>query len=702
MTAHAAWCMLDNMRIPRSVGLLAALTCVACSPPEGDRQIAEDLLIPRVTLRCPGDPGCAQVQPDTLRVGAARRSIVPRAFEVANPTYLNRTDCDPVQVALLGINRCGYLPTVLLDCGTDGLCPADPGYPGADADGSQGDGTEDFFFDCGGDRICPGNVPEVDDPSTPGVDETADGVDNDGDGAVDDGEYPGPDADGTEGDGLFQAAWLAGFGNNRPAVGVLGPLDVRCMALSTGQTSAVLCVLDAVGLFHDDVDAARALLAARHPEANVDYLVVASTHTHEATDLLGQWGRADPAPVVSGLLAGHNDFVVDQVVAAAAEAAATAVPARLSMWQTSSLDAGLLHDGRVPHVYNHQLTVLEAVAQQDGATVATVVHWSNHPEILGDLSNLLSADFPGPLRTAMEQGLPATGVRPARPGRGGLAICWSGTVGGLMAPLHVDFTNRAGVRVPEQPTTVERMEAYADVVADLALSAMDGPALQVVTQGALTLRAANVRIPVENLLLLTGFQAGLFKRGAWDPVTGSAIPSGAFTGLDTVLVDTEVFLLGLGGLQLAGIPGEMFPEAFLGGLDGSTDPGMPVVPADFCPAQQACRSSTVLQPCPPVAPPGGWTDCACEGCRRCEAPDVAAAVAQPRLDQQLGGVVPLVLGLANDEVGYLVPDWQWRLSQRAPYACQAYGHYEETNSLGPRSSSQVQRATEALLEDRLR
>ena len=56
----------------------------------------------------------------------------------------------------------------------------------------------------------------------------------------------------------------------------------------------------------------------------------------------------------------------------------------------------------------------------------------------------------------------------------------------------------------------------------------------------------------------------------------------------------------------------------------------------------------------------------------------------------------MALGLCNDEMGYLVPAYDWKVSEVSPYTCQATDHYEETNSLGPLTLTRI---TEAL--DRL-
>ena len=72
--------------------------------------------------------------------------------------------------------------------------------------------------------------------------------------------------------------YIAGFGHNRKATGVHDDLYARCMAFSTGGRALVICGVDSIGLFIDDVQKIRSMV-----DANV---VVTSTHDHEAPDTM--------------------------------------------------------------------------------------------------------------------------------------------------------------------------------------------------------------------------------------------------------------------------------------------------------------------------------------------------------------------------------------------------------------------------------
>lgn len=82
----------------------------------------------------------------------------------------------------------------------------------------------------------------------------------------------------------------------------------------------------------------------------------------------------------------------------------------------------------------------------------------------------------------------------------------------------------------------------------------------------------------------------------------------------------------------------------------------------------------------------------------------ASADNPPTLAELMGGKDFIVLGLANDEIGYIVPPNDFLLDKSAPYIKgfkDAFGrdHYEETNSLGPQTAYYLVKALEKLLED---
>jgi hypothetical protein len=65
-------------------------------------------------------------------------------------------------------------------------------------------------------------------------------------------------------------------------------------------------------------------------------------------------------------------------------------------------------------------------------------------------------------------------------------------------------------------------------------------------------------------------------------------------------------------------------------------------------------------------------------------PNLDDAPTGPYLRERTGVAYPMLLGLALDEIGYLVPPFDFELHPTAPWVDEAEGdHYEETNSIGP-------------------
>src|SRR5207244_10364162 len=118
-----------------------------------------------------------------------------------------------------------------------------------------------------------------------------------------------------------------------------------------------------------------------------------------------------------------------------------------------------------------------------------------------------------------------------------------------------------------------------------------------------------------------------------------------------VAVGTEVAWLRLGDVDVAAVPGEIYPELVLDKVQDPSDPG-----ADF-----------------PSAP------------------------IEPAIYKQLKGPYRMIIGLANDELGCIIPKRQW--DAKKPYT---YGRkrapYGEVNSLGPDTAPILCQAFKELVE----
>lgn len=588
---------------------LVVVLLAACPKPQGKGTPPEQY--------CPGGAGCEKGNDGHLTVGMSVHATSPRAFEQPRADFLSRSGDICVEGAPIGSDgkpHCGDLiEDAWKDCGRDTKCPGAQDYSGPDADGSEKDGTVDWFIDCGVDRLCPGDA-----------------------------NYPGPDADGTEGNRKFDGFWMAGFDNNIPVFDVHDDTYARALVLTNGDVSIAIVSIDAVGIFNDDIQKIRARVAQKMANPP-DFIMISSTHTHEAADTMGQWG---PRPIFVPQR-GVNDPWFDQVLMenaaqAVVDAATSARPARVFVAQghVGSRTREILRDSRDPQVIDDTVTVLRFTEKASGDTIGTLVNWGNHPETLADVNNRVSSDFVWALRQAMENGVVNSQGQLMAPGVGGSCLFLQGKVGGLMTSLGTSPTSFDGV-VPKD-RSFAKAKAVGDIVAKTALDALGSA--QEVTSPLLAFGRQHVLLRVENAnFQLVFVNLDLLRRHLYEfdktqIITESNYPK----------VMSEVSKVQIGSVRLLGVPGELFPELGIG----------------FDPAFAFGK--------PQIDP------------KNINPPDLSAAPQGPPLQQQLGGEVSMVVGLSGDEIGYMVPPYDYKLHPTDPWTSRAPGsHYEETNSLGP-------------------
>src|SRR5262245_25381416 len=233
--------------------------------------------------------------------------------------------------------------------------------------------------------------------------------------------------------------WMAGFGNGRDALGYHDRLWARGIVVDGDGGRVAIVTLDLIGYFVNEIETIRAMIA---PASGIDYAIVTSTHQHEGPDTLGLWG---PDELTTGIDTGYLDFVNGAAADCIDEAAAHLRQARVRFATTTTAgvslgidpeDDGLgVADGKVlagdeqlapatgGRIVDTTLALMQF--QTRGApfsTIATLANFGSHPESLGSSNQLITADFPGFARQALE----------AR--YGGLAVWVSGDLGVLQGP----------------------------------------------------------------------------------------------------------------------------------------------------------------------------------------------------------------------------------------------------------------------------
>jgi hypothetical protein len=616
----------------------------------------------------------------------------------------------------------------------DVLCPA-PGGACADASGPLHVGVAvrditppitETFCDCGLDGICEEAGPD-------GRCETAgwvapDSGENDGDfsghPAFPNGPEPFYDANAN---GYFDAVWMAGFGNAHPAQGVHDPLEARVLVLRKGSTTLALVGVDLVGYFYDEVLKIRRELAAA---TGVDLVMIGASHTHEGADSIGIWGFNEGT---TGVNPEWMATIRASIMSGIEEAVSELEPATLDFAETEigsahpqavvregSGIANFIKDGRDPVVIEGNVRLLR-FARGDGSTIASLVNLSNHPEALCGANSYLSADFVYYLRNALEDGIDRGGV--VEPGLGGTAVFMNGAVGGMMSPLNVLPTididgTEYGVKCVHTESVDDpffaRARAFGETAALDALTALRTSG-ETATDPDLSFATKVFRLPIQNVGYHAMFLTGVFYGGCTFPVGGVTRPrrciydfneAGQLSPDNLPHVETEVGLVNIGPAQAVTVPGELLPEWFIGGYDGSrsgpvqgvVDEWFNVVPDDAraCAQASECEGAPLAQ-----GRVCGSDDCECTDARCLHEdyspPDLTRAPAGPYLADRMTRRVKMVFGLTSDMLGYIIPPFQFVLDERLPYVEQAPGHYEETNSIGPNIGPMVEERLIGLL-----
>jgi hypothetical protein len=364
------------------------------------------------------------------------------------------------------------------------------------------------------------------------------------------------------------------------------------------------------------------------------YVLVSSTHNHEGPDVIGIWGRG---PLHRGVNDDYLDRVVERVVESVKQAAARLVPVTAAYGTAE--DESLLSDSRLPIVKDGVLRVvrLKRAGLQD--TVGLVVQWGCHPESLGPKNRDITADFPWATVAALEKqyGCPV--------------VYLSGAVGGLMSNPSGRVFDDAGKSLPDG--NFEYARRYGELVAALADKAITSAQPLDVTPFKVASKA--IAVPVHNSLYRAARAIGVIQREGFvwsgdfqtlgDPMTPE-------TAGQESAVESEVAYLRLGELHVACIPGEIYPELVYGRFQEPVEPNV-----DF-----------------PDAP---------------LEPTITSLMPSPKW---------LLVGLANDELGYIIPKRQW--DKAAPHAYgKDGGQYGEINSCSSEVAPIIMQALKLRVED---
>ena len=404
--------------------------------------------------------------------------------------------------------------------------------------------------------------------------------------------------------GYFDARWMAGFERSKPATSTLEPLSIRAVVLKKGDFSLGLVTIDTIGFPYGETIKTR----LEEPEAkDLNHLVIASIHTHSAPDTMGYW-----TPYEVGTDRQYIKFLRGKINEALAKAKAAMVPSDTRITSINISDQTT--DARIPPYKTvPQMTGIELVPIDDHDSKPIVMAFAGcHPTLLGRGSNQLSSDWVGYLRKEIENNSDSSKE----------CIFFNGAIGGQVIPAAKEGN---GVSFDER---VQSAKDMGKVMGSRLSQALNTAPLTSGSLSRLSARAQTIYLPIENKMLWLAIGIGYFGRGTFFPMK----------------TRTEVGILEIGEMKAITLPGELFPEQFIG---GEINP----YGADF------------------QSPP----------------------VEVPPLMEVIGSRYPVLMGLANDEIGYIVPYSEWDVKK--PHLNHRKSSYEhESLSLGPHTADLLHKA----------
>lgn len=178
---------------------------------------------------------------------------------------------------------------------------------------------------------------------------------------------------------IYMGAYGAPY-TRGPAQGVHDAIHARTFAFEAEGGGLILTIVDLPGMGNQNTRAIRQKVAAMTglDEAQI---VVATTHSHSAPDMMGLWG---------GVPGDYRNFINDTVVASMAAAWDARQPGTLRV-ATGKAPNGNRRDWGFT---DDDMIVLDAF-DMNGQRLGTLVNFAAHPVVLGEDNKLVSCDYVG-------------------------------------------------------------------------------------------------------------------------------------------------------------------------------------------------------------------------------------------------------------------------------------------------------------------
>jgi hypothetical protein len=407
----------------------------------------------------------------------------------------------------------------------------------------------------------------------------------------------------------WDGIYLAGFGRDRAATGVMDPIWVRAavFAESLADTdldryaasyeSVALVSLDVFGYFSDWTDRimeqARSLWY-RVPQRDtyeffLDRIILSSTTNHSGPDVhLGMWGpnaRTDGTyPLYERYLERKIAVAIVRSMLRAASQARVGSSTKVRAGALRGIDTFTTERGnhetlqglqartacRTPWFFDDEMRAFQAVDDATGKTIVSMINWGARDESLGRRNTLISPDFAGYARDQLESRI------------GGVALWTPGAQGAV--EIVGDTCTRRWARETFDGETFRRTDqaiqlgrprtrAIGRLLGDAAFAALSGAAIdERPNLGHVDARELYVHVTNQGIGALAA--AGVIDKPGYvpgevsvDAASQSATdnyadgPEAPSPGVDA---HTTLYAFRIGPASFVSIPGELFPELYYG------------------------------------------------------------------------------------------------------------------------------------------
>ena len=414
--------------------------------------------------------------------------------------------------------------------------------------------------------------------------------------------------------------YIAGYGSNNPATGVLDDMYARAVYLdaNNGSGGVIMCCVDAVGISRHDINLIRKTVIESGKIPCLKSINISATHSHSAVDTQGLWGEKI-------FRCGRNEAFMEKLRRKTADAIISAYENRADgrLFYSVKKTEDMQFDCRTPDTYDSNLTKIR-FESFDGKKNIVMVNFASHAELLGSSTKNISADFPAYMIKEIEENNENCD-----------AVFYNGAIGGMISAKEIKKIYRETIDCEAYTKQFGKM--LGEMVNELGDETEIAPVINV--------KSVPVSIAGANYVLIL---ARIMK------VLNNDICRNKMRNKASIFSEVGYLELGDGEIGMFLIPGELFPELYNG---------------EFLTAEESASGK-----------------------------DAHYRI----LNKQGNAKHKFVVGLCNDELGYIIPDNDFYLDSKLPYINGGNdrfdrNHYEETNSTGPETARIILDAVDKLI-----